>query len=132
MSNYYDLLKDDRWLNKREEILIRDNYKCVSCNNKADDLPAIGNKLHVHHIVYKKGLKPWEYDDDDLITLCDECHKYITEKINSCIVIIRRMCIDDDVAEQLEFLLKIISEINNPWKIRDFGKNISKHIEQNG
>jgi 5-methylcytosine-specific restriction endonuclease McrA len=31
--------------------------------------------LNVHHKYYITGLKPWEYDDDALITLCQECHQ---------------------------------------------------------
>ena len=31
--------------------------------------------LNVHHRYYVTGLKPWEYDDDALVTLCQECHQ---------------------------------------------------------
>ncbi|OYU56916.1 MAG: hypothetical protein CFE25_06740 [Chitinophagaceae bacterium BSSC1] len=39
--------------------------------------------MHVHHLYYKVGLKPWEYDNDALITLCWKCHEEIhkTQKI---------------------------------------------------
>ena len=128
MSNYYELLKDDRWLDKREEILQRDNYKCISCKNKGEEeeysTMQLGEYLHVHHLIYKKGAAPWEYENDDLITLCDDCHKFITVKVESITKIIRRMCIDDDIAEQLEYLLKVISEIKNPWQIRKIAKNV--------
>ena len=33
--------------------------------------------LNVHHKFYIKGLAPWEYEDDALITLCEDCHKKI-------------------------------------------------------
>lgn len=127
---YYRLLKDDRWLDKREEILQRDDYKCFSCNHKADDLPPLGNQLHVHHLIYKKDLNPWEYDNKDLITLCDECHKFITIKIQSCTEIIRRMSIDDDIAEQLEYFLKVISEVKNPWRIREYAHKYINYGEE--
>ncbi len=32
--------------------------------------------LEVHHLVYRNGAHPWEYDLDDLITFCRQCHKY--------------------------------------------------------
>lgn len=123
-QSYYELLKDERWINKREEILQRDNYRCVPCTNKADDLPQLGKILHVHHLIYIKGAAPWEYNNDDLITVCDECHKFITVKIDSCTEIIRRICIDDDLSEQLEYLLKELLYIKNPWEIRKIAKNI--------
>lgn len=30
--------------------------------------------LQVHHKKYVNGKEKWEYDDDDLVTLCKECH----------------------------------------------------------
>jgi hypothetical protein len=67
---------------------------------------------------------PWEYEDKDLITLCNECHEFITKKIEICTELMRRICVDDDVSEQLEYLLNSISEMNNPWKIRKIAKDI--------
>ena len=64
---YSDLLKDPRWQKKRLEILERDQWQCVACwDNKTT--------LNVHHIDYVKRKKPWEYEDDELVTLCDDCH----------------------------------------------------------
>lgn len=31
-------------------------------------------KLHVHHTSYNPKLELWEYPNDRLITLCDDCH----------------------------------------------------------
>lgn len=31
--------------------------------------------LNIHHTHYTKGLKPWEYENDSLVTLCEDCHK---------------------------------------------------------
>lgn len=31
--------------------------------------------LNVHHTYYIKGCKPWEYENDSLVTLCEDCHK---------------------------------------------------------
>lgn len=67
MSKYWELLKDPRWQRKRLEILDRDGFACRTCN-------ATERTLHVHHMYYEKGLKPWEYPDESLRTLCEECH----------------------------------------------------------
>jgi hypothetical protein len=32
-------------------------------------------QLHVHHKLYIQDKMPWEYDDKDLITLCNYCHQ---------------------------------------------------------
>ena len=70
-QTYSDLLKDPRWQKKRLEILQRDEFKCRSCT---DDL----STLHVHHWFYDPDLLPWEYNENDLITLCETCHNAIT------------------------------------------------------
>lgn len=31
--------------------------------------------LNIHHTYYVKGHKPWEYDNEALVTLCENCHK---------------------------------------------------------
>ena len=35
--------------------------------------------LHVHHTYYINNKLPWEYSNDSLITLCQECHQKIHE-----------------------------------------------------
>ncbi len=69
-KSYSQQLKDPRWQKKRLEIMSRDNFRCVQCENSK-------NTLHVHHKKYEHGKKPWEYDDSELITLCDTCHELL-------------------------------------------------------
>src|SRR5213594_693703 len=66
-SSYSELLKDPRWQRRRLEILNRANFQCERCD-------ADNRTLHVHHLLYHKGAKPWEYADDDLMALCEQCH----------------------------------------------------------
>lgn len=65
---YSELLRDPRWQRKRLEVLSRSNFTCEEC--EAND-----KTLNVHHIRYRKGAKPWEYDAEELQSLCEECHK---------------------------------------------------------
>jgi|AntAceMinimDraft_5_1070358.scaffolds.fasta_scaffold105655_1 hypothetical protein len=71
-GTYGALLFDKRWREKRLEILQRDNNQCVIC--------AASEPLQVHHRQYhmikttRKFKPPWEYTDDLLITLCENCH----------------------------------------------------------
>ena len=67
-KSYSDLLKDPRWQKKRLGILQRDNFECRSCNDNS-------KTLHVHHTFYDKNISPWDYNNDDLITLCEDCHE---------------------------------------------------------
>jgi len=64
---YKGKLIDIRWQKKRLEIYKRDKFQCRSCY-------AHEGSMHVHHLRYLMKHEPWEYDDDDLITLCDNCH----------------------------------------------------------
>ena len=47
----------------------RDKFRCVACDTDSNTL------LNVHHGYYVTGAKPWEYPDDSLWTLCEDCHK---------------------------------------------------------
>lgn len=70
-KEYSDQYKHPNWQKKRLEILQRDDFTCIYCNDKE-------LTLHIHHKIYIKGHKPWEYDNNNFITLCENCHKYIT------------------------------------------------------
>lgn len=73
---YAEKLKDPRWQKKRGEILERDKFICQECNRKWPE-------LHVHHKYYKINTGPWDYPDDALITLCDNCHRQTHYQLNS-------------------------------------------------
>ena len=67
-SNYAQQLLDPQWQKKRLRIFERDKWRCRKCN--------AGDKtLHVHHMHYINGRRPWEYPDDTLLTLCADCHE---------------------------------------------------------
>lgn len=68
MVTYSEKLKDPRWQKKRLQILERDKFQCQDCGHK-------GKTLHVHHKYYIFKKDPWEYPDDLLITLCEDCHR---------------------------------------------------------
>lgn len=72
-NDYQELLKDPRWIKKRNQILSRDKNTCQFCGCQ-------DKYMQVHHKRYIKGNKPWEYEDKDLITLCNRCHGYITDE----------------------------------------------------
>jgi hypothetical protein len=67
MSSYYELLKDPRWQKKRLDKLNAANFECEDCGS--------GEKtLHIHHSYYESKKMPWEYPDDSLHVLCEDCH----------------------------------------------------------
>lgn len=72
MTTEYDqLLKTPQWGAKREEILLRDGHRCKNCQSTKG--------LQVHHRQYhmiktQEFVKPWEYSNRYLVTLCETCH----------------------------------------------------------
>lgn len=112
---YSELLKDWRWDIKRSQIRRRDENKCRSCGRTED--------LEVHHIVYTRNVPPWEYEDDDLVTLCRTCHADITRMIDNSVEIVRRISCDPESAEQLRFLLFQLYGVD-AWNIRKYAKLI--------
>jgi hypothetical protein len=83
-GEWADAYKDSRWQKKRLEIMERDGWKCRSCGSGKDD----GITLNVHHQHYVKGHKPWEYKDEELVTLCEDCHSEITRAREEIFVLI--------------------------------------------
>ncbi len=72
-TEYAGLLQTQEWLMKRQKILRRDDYKCFRCGS--------ADGLEVHHRQYHKKsatgqfVNPWDYKENNLITLCQKCHK---------------------------------------------------------
>ena len=67
---YKEQLKTSAWLRKKAEIMQRDNFVCSKC--LCDNYEA---QLEVHHVMYIKNKKAWEYPDYMLVTLCRYCHQ---------------------------------------------------------
>lgn len=65
---YWEQLKDPRWQKRRLEVMGRDEFRCQLC---FDDTKT----LNVHHRWYEKSRDIWNYPDESLITLCEECHQ---------------------------------------------------------
>jgi hypothetical protein len=76
MSNYNEKLKDPRWQKLRLKILERDDWICQKCYSAE-------KTLCVHHLYYVKGCEPWEYNLDELVTTCEDCHEVETADMNT-------------------------------------------------
>lgn len=70
--SYSEQLKNPKWQKRRLEIMERDKWTCQVCSDTE-------STLTVHHKSYQqengKFVNVWDYHDNDLITLCDDCHK---------------------------------------------------------
>jgi hypothetical protein len=69
--NYNNYIQSDKWKEKAIKIINRDGNKCICGSTE---------KLQVHHKSYDRLFNELE---SDLITLCDTCHVFITNKNKS-------------------------------------------------
>lgn len=69
-KTYAEKLRDPRWQKKRLEVMERDKFCCRRCYDR-------DSTLNVHHFAYRRGLAPWEYRNNELVTLCEDCHKLV-------------------------------------------------------
>ena len=67
MMSYDDYLQTDVWKEIRFTRLKMDHFKCQQCGS--------GINVQVHHIRYPESAWGTENLKDDLVTLCDLCHK---------------------------------------------------------
>lgn len=95
---YGEQLRHPKWQRKRLRILNRDGWMCTACCSTE-------KTLHVHHKVYVKGRKVWEYDDADLRTMCEDCHQIRHEVEDQ----IKRLVANLDPGDVLEFLIGLSS-----------------------
>jgi hypothetical protein len=68
MLTYAEMLRDPRWQRRRLEIMQSADFRCELCGSAE-------KTLNVHHRQYRKGAKPWEYDDEELRCMCEDCHR---------------------------------------------------------
>lgn len=66
-TDYEKLLKDERWADFRAKVLFERGDKCEVCRKS-------NVVCQIHHNVYRYGLKPWQYEPEDVTVLCEQCH----------------------------------------------------------
>lgn len=109
--SYSEKLKHPLWQKKRLEIMQRDEFSCIGCN---DDK----SKLNVHHKHYKSNTEIWDYDNGNFITLCDKCHLLIHELHDRMNIMLNKFRIEDyeDLIEILYYLSSLGMENFNSMK----------------
>jgi len=68
MSTYTELLKSPQWISLRDRHRARTKSTCEDCGAK--EIP-----VDIHHRVYGRRLKPWDYPDDNFVVVCHPCHR---------------------------------------------------------
>ena len=70
-NEYERLLKSDYWKGYSYSLIKERNFTCEDCGRR---FYGERNKLHVHHLVYRD-VNPWSYSPDEVVVLCEDCHK---------------------------------------------------------
>lgn len=76
-KTYEELLTKQEWYNFRNKVINDRGYVCEYCKKK--------HNLQIHHKLYykkpdKEKIEPWLYKMDEVLLLCDNCHKSIHKK----------------------------------------------------
>lgn len=76
-KTYEELLTRQEWYNFRSKVINDRGYICEFCKKK--------HNLQIHHKLYykkpdKEKIEPWLYNMDEVLLLCDNCHKSIHKK----------------------------------------------------
>lgn len=112
MKTYDQKLQDPRWHQFADAYRDRirqkhyggDSPECHSCGK--------GGPLQVHHRRYYQGREPWEYDDEDLILICGECHKRIHAVANEFYSWL--ISLEPSTAYEARYLLEELLKCDHP------------------
>lgn len=79
-EEYERLLRSDYWKGYSYSLIKERNFTCEDCGKH---FPNERNKLQVHHLVYRD-VNPWSYRPNEVVVLCEECHKKRHGIFNEC------------------------------------------------
>lgn len=106
-QEYLDYLSSDKWKEKRVKIAEKRNYTCELCMKICD------KSFHIHHLTYEHlGYE----SDDELMFLCEECHKNIHDKCISLSRVLARRN-KNRINKQQDLINKSKSK-SNPYRKR--------------
>jgi hypothetical protein len=71
-ANLISYENQNRLLQLKKDILRRDKFYCQICGES--------NSLHIHHILSRSTTPELTFDPENLITVCENCHKKIHSK----------------------------------------------------
>jgi hypothetical protein len=75
-SSYSQLLSTDEWRNFASSVRQRKGNFCQMCKRG-------GLITQVHHVFYESTRSITDYQDDELMVLCEGCHKDVHEQLRA-------------------------------------------------
>jgi hypothetical protein len=71
---YRELLKSDEWKAFSRDIRQNHGGCCAICKRR-DVI------THVHHFYYDPNRLPWQYNSDEVVLLCETCHREMHKEL---------------------------------------------------
>ena len=118
---YSEKLKSKEWKHKRKEILKRDDFACQICGHKS--------KINeIHHTIYYPDTEPWDYCNDNLVTLCRECHQQEEDFKDFDLTSLRYLYSLGILRSELNGIIQRLSQCNDKFDNRELIKEFVSHI----
>lgn len=115
-KSYCEKLKDPRWQRLSAEVKERAEWKCERCGSAS-------KTLHAHHMVYEKGLEPWEYHPSYFECLCWSCHERVEMLLRKL-----RWAVCDMHADDIASIIKIATRPK--WRRTPMSKARLKELKK--
>lgn len=81
------------------------NFQCEICDSS-------DKTLNIHHGYYLSGLKPWEYPEESLHCLCEDCHK----QTQSLLTLIKKSLTDCNILSQVFGYISALEMQSEPFR----------------
>jgi len=100
--SYREQMNHQLWIQKKSEILERDNFQCRICGTNL-------HRLEVHHLCYFPDLLALEYDDELIVSVCVKHHEQLTYELPKLAGLISFQCLKENIDLNTinEILLKL-------------------------
>lgn len=104
---FWEQYNHPNWQRTRARKLQEADFTCERCGTSED-------QMQVHHRLYFKGRKVWEYENYELEALCNGCHESATVEMSKIKVILSRLpteCLDEVRALLLGYIINGVGPI---------------------
>lgn len=122
---YKHQLQTESWKQKAFEIKKRDNFTCQGCLEQT-------KTLHVHHKTYVYEWKAWEYPDEYLITLCEDCHLQAHDWIDRIDIAMEGLMVNVEPLQIYSALIQLKRNLNLSHDEHEIKDRIIKKRLHNG
>jgi 5-methylcytosine-specific restriction endonuclease McrA len=118
MKTYSEKLRDPRWKRRSFECKASRGDRCQECGQTREECC---ESLETHHVIYLRGVEPWDYPDELLRVVCRTCHvDRQVEDEEAMVEFARYLCRHNwhevrSIAKRLRLFNEAGKKIGEPW-----------------